>query len=150
MFRRSRSDSFPAAKHRNSGKRFTLLLIILAVAVCMSACSAELFEKLPFLSDLQSAIDDFIPSSSPSGNATRPPYIPTEESNFVYYGPVLQESSQRYMTADDVESLSTMERLLARCEIFARHGVIFNDPTLEAFFEGQYWYQPFGVSWPLH
>ena len=141
MFRKVRSSSIPSPKSRRGGKRWLLLVTILTITVFMSACNADLFQKLPFLSDLQSAIEELVPPSTPSGNATRPAYAPSGESDFAYYGPVLAESSQRYMTADDVENLSTMERLLARCEIFARHGVIFNDPTLASFFEDQYWYQ---------
>ena len=55
--------------------------------------------------------------------------------------PILLDSSQRYLTADDLEQLSAMELALARSEILARHGVIFGDKDLSAYFDAQDWYQ---------
>ena len=55
--------------------------------------------------------------------------------------PVLSDSDGRYLTADDLEQLSVMELVLARSEILARHGVIFHDAELSAYFDAQPWYQ---------
>ena len=43
--------------------------------------------------------------------------------------------------ADDLEQLSATQLVLARSEILARHGVIFNDSDLSAYFDMQDWYQ---------
>lgn len=55
--------------------------------------------------------------------------------------PVLPDSDRRYLTANDLELLSVMELALARSEILARHGVIFADEALCAYFDAQEWYE---------
>lgn len=59
-----------------------------------------------------------------------------------YSNPIFPDSNGRYLTADDLEDLSAVELLLARSEIYARHGVIFANGDLAAYFEHQSWYAP--------
>ena len=53
---------------------------------------------------------------------------------------IIPDSSTRYLSVDDLAGLSKEELKLARNEIFARHGRIFNDPDLQSYFEAQPWY----------
>ena len=53
---------------------------------------------------------------------------------------IIPDSSTRYLGYEDVANLSKEELKLARNEIFARHGRIFNDPDLQSYFEAQPWY----------
>lgn len=56
-----------------------------------------------------------------------------------YY--ILPDSSWRTLTIEDIYGLSSEELLLARNEIYARHGRIFTDSMIRAYFESQEWYQ---------
>lgn len=49
-------------------------------------------------------------------------------------------SNSRYLTEADLKGLSAWELLLARNEIFARHGRKFNDAKIQAYFNSQSWY----------
>lgn len=49
-------------------------------------------------------------------------------------------SDSRYLTEADVSGLSDWELLLARNEIYARHGRKFDDPSIRAYFESKSWY----------
>lgn len=60
-----------------------------------------------------------------------------EESEKEY---IIPDSSTRYLSSEDLDGLSKEELKLARNEIFARHGRIFNDPDLQSYFEAQPWY----------
>lgn len=59
----------------------------------------------------------------------------TEETDYV-----IPYSSDRYLTNDDLEGLSSEELMYARNEIYARHGYIFNDAEIRAYFEKKPWY----------
>lgn len=53
---------------------------------------------------------------------------------------ILPNSSTEYLTDADVSSLSKEQLRLARNEIFARHGYIFKDSTLNDYFMSKSWY----------
>ena len=55
---------------------------------------------------------------------------------------VIADSDSRYITQEELQGLSADEILLARNEIYARRGRIFNDPDLDAYFRSKSWYQP--------
>lgn len=79
--------------------------------------------------------------SSPS----TPTPTPTPYSPPAYYYPqnnyyILPQSSDRLLTYQDIAGLSQQDLMLARNEIFARHGRIFNDPDVRNYFESQIWY----------
>ncbi|MBQ9043758.1 MAG: YARHG domain-containing protein [Eggerthellaceae bacterium] len=57
-----------------------------------------------------------------------------------YY--VLPESSYYYYSYDELNSMSAYDLFLARNEIFARHGRMFNSPELQEYFNSQAWYEP--------
>lgn len=53
---------------------------------------------------------------------------------------IIPDSNTRYITKSDVENLSAYELKLARNEIFARHGRIFESEDLNAYFNSKDWY----------
>lgn len=61
---------------------------------------------------------------------------PGDESGFI-----LPDSDTRLYTAEELEGLSEWDLEIARNEIYARHGRGFNDSTLQAYFDGQDWYE---------
>ena len=54
---------------------------------------------------------------------------------------ILQNSSSRKLTKNDLKNLSKKQLRLARNEIYARHGRIFEDIELQNYFESQSWYE---------
>ena len=54
---------------------------------------------------------------------------------------VLPSSSSQYLSASDVKNLSSYQLMIARNEIYARHGRKFNDSELQAYFNGKSWYK---------
>lgn len=61
---------------------------------------------------------------------------PEDEDGFI-----LPDSDTRLYTAEELEDLSEWDLEIARNEIYARHGRGFNDPALQAYFDGQDWYE---------
>ena len=57
-----------------------------------------------------------------------------------YNGYMIPQSSSRRLTYADVAGLSSWQLTIARNEIYARHGRMFDDPDIRAFFEAQPWY----------
>lgn len=54
---------------------------------------------------------------------------------------ILPNSSETYLTAQDLEGLSKTDLRIARNEIYARYGWVFEDETLRQHFENQSWYK---------
>lgn len=50
-------------------------------------------------------------------------------------------SNSRYLTEADLAGLTDWQLLLARNEIYARHGRKFDDPNIRAYFESKSWYR---------
>lgn len=55
---------------------------------------------------------------------------------------ILPDSNSRKLTKADLQGLSKEKLRLARNEIFARHGMIFGKPDLDAYFGEKSWYKP--------
>ena len=62
-------------------------------------------------------------------------------SNGSSSGYVLPNSSSSYLSASDVKNLSSYQLMIARNEIYARHGRKFNDSELQAYFNSKSWYK---------
>lgn len=60
---------------------------------------------------------------------------------------IIPSSSSRYLTYSDVSYLSKKELRLARNEIYARHGRIFDSDDLKNYFNNCFWYEPEYYSW---
>ena len=67
-----------------------------------------------------------------------PPPPPADTSK----GAIIADSSLRALTPADVVGLGPEQARLARNEIFARHGLRFKDPALQAYFGSLPWYRP--------
>ena len=65
-----------------------------------------------------------------------------EESTAVDSEYIISDIDSRYLTETDLEGLTEWEILLARNEIYARHGRIFNNEELNAYFSSKSWYEP--------
>ena len=63
--------------------------------------------------------------------------IPETEAPAVY---LLPNSGSAYLTEADFADLSHWELILARNEIFARHGRRFQNADIQAYFDGCSWY----------
>ena len=63
------------------------------------------------------------------------------ESRAAESGYVLPNSSSSYLSASDVKNLSSYQLMIARNEIYARHGRKFNDSELQAYFNSKSWYK---------
>ncbi|MGF1626744.1 MAG: YARHG domain-containing protein, partial [Alphaproteobacteria bacterium] len=57
-------------------------------------------------------------------------------------GFIIPDSSQRALTRADLAGLSPSQLRIARNEIYARHGYIFQNAELQAWFSAQPWYTP--------
>lgn len=53
---------------------------------------------------------------------------------------IIPDSDSKKLTKADLKGFSKKELRYARNEIYARHGRIFNDDELQAYFEGKSWY----------
>jgi hypothetical protein len=71
---------------------------------------------------------------------TMPPVITS--SRVRPAGFIFPDSDQRLLTAGDLSSLSPEDLRVARNEIFARHGIYFRSPELQAHFRKFAWYHP--------
>lgn len=78
-----------------------------------------------------------VPSPSPSPTPTPTP-TPSPSPELSY---ILPDSDKRYLTQSDLEGLTDEELRIARNEIYARHGRLFNDQELQAYFDQQPWYK---------
>lgn len=85
---------------------------------------------------VESATPEPTEAVTPTPEATA---VPTEAPDMSY---VLAESNTKYLKNADVKGMSKANLRLARNEIYARHGYIFSDGELTAFFEKKAWYNP--------
>lgn len=80
------------------------------------------------------------PTKKPTPTSTpKPTKKPVSEKSGEY---IISDSNSRYLTNADLSALSEWEIRIARNEIFARHGRIFNSKDLADYFEGKSWYTP--------
>ena len=54
---------------------------------------------------------------------------------------VFPDSDKKYLSEDEVRSITAEDMMIGRNEIFARHGYIFQDEGLKAYFESMSWYE---------
>jgi hypothetical protein len=53
---------------------------------------------------------------------------------------IIADSDKRLITENDLEYLTAEQIRYARNEIYARHGRLFDDPQLQAYFNSKQWY----------
>lgn len=54
---------------------------------------------------------------------------------------IFPDSDKKYLSEDEVRSVDASQLSLGRNEIFARHGYIFEDDSINQYFAGKSWYQ---------
>lgn len=59
---------------------------------------------------------------------------------------ILEDSSEKYLTEEELSGLSKEQLRLARNEIYARHGYRFGSEDLIQYFSGKSWYYPNDLS----
>lgn len=64
------------------------------------------------------------------------------DEEFFQSGYVFQDSNARNLEMDELVKLSRWGRKIAMYEIYARHGCMFTDNTIQSYFNQQYWYIP--------
>lgn len=69
-------------------------------------------------------------------------YYNDYENDYETQNYILEGSESRYLTKTDLMGLSAEECRLARNEIYARHGRMFKDESLQDYFETFDWYYP--------
>lgn len=70
---------------------------------------------------------------------TKPDAVSAGAENRDY---ILPDSDKKLVTEEELKGLTQEELRIARSEITARHGRIFRDPTLDAYFRSKEWYKP--------
>lgn len=65
---------------------------------------------------------------------------PAYYNSYDYSSYVLPYSDSMYYTSADLACLSNVDLLIARNEIYARHGRLFNDQSIQRYFDAQSWY----------
>lgn len=54
---------------------------------------------------------------------------------------ILPDADKAYYTRNELSELDAQELRLAKNEIYARHGLLFNDQELQRYFDSKSWYQ---------
>lgn len=63
------------------------------------------------------------------------PTMPVVNNEFI-----LPDSNIRVLSRFDLQGLTAEQCRLARNELYARHGRIFDDPNLQSYFQSKSWY----------
>lgn len=136
----------PAPEAQDAPRSKALLIAIFAaLGVALIVLLIALNVK-PKPKDLAAAVTPSVtataePSAAPTETPVPTPTPspkPTEKPASGGY--ILPDSATRRLTQADVANLTWEQCCLARNEIFARHGRIFQTPQIAAYFEAQSWY----------
>ena len=79
--------------------------------------------------------DNSTSSDNNSSDSTNEVSRAYEVSGYIFY-----DSDTRYLTDEDLRGLSSWELKIARNEIYARRGRLFNDSSLQNYFDSCSWY----------
>lgn len=97
--------------------------------------TAMQYGETKFYSYANEGLENKVQSQFATALDTQQENVPTAEY-------VIPDSDSRYITEEDLNKLSEYEVLLARNEIYARHGRIFNNEELNEYFTSKSWYNP--------
>lgn len=89
--------------------------------------SEEYVPENPGIDQPGKVIDEAVPTPTPILETANDDYI-------------IPDSNTRYITDTDLENLTQEKLRIARNEIYARHGRLFKDETLQAYFDSKDWY----------
>lgn len=128
----------PASEDKDAPRSKTLLIAIfaalgVALIVLLIALNVKPKPKDPAAAVTPAVTATVEPSAAPTPT---PSPAPTPSAG----GYILPDSAARLLTRSDVADLTWEQCCLARNEIFARHGRIFQTPQIAAYFEAQSWY----------
>lgn len=151
------SDYYIASKEPHELKRkrrSPLFIVLLAVAFVVVGTAVimvvlQLSGREPVLPASSVAPQESLPAvtepsshlESESESSEKPltdPY-PIVETETSFY--LMPQSSYQRLTEKDVEGMTARDLMLARNEIYARHGRLFIAEDVKAYFEGQDWYK---------
>ena len=79
-------------------------------------------------------------SSSNSSNSSNNSSSNRYSGAYKVDGYIFYDSDSRYLTSSDLSGLSSWELKLARNEIYARHGRLFKDSSIQGYFNSCNWY----------
>lgn len=152
-------------KQYGSGNR-TIMIPIIIVAVCILAVTGGIFyaihrdnktnEKLAVKSEINEVepeqIDthyDFsveeagqdIVSDTSETDISQQEDVESEEGEEKTSQYILPNSDSKYLTKSDLHELTQEECRLARNELYARHGRLFDDEGLQNYFNSKDWYR---------
>ncbi|MBQ3563825.1 MAG: YARHG domain-containing protein [Clostridia bacterium] len=123
----------------------SLFIICGILTIVLSAVFIYLFtdKTLPFTtSGQETATNSEINQSVLEGN----PY----QSCFATYGDyILPQSDSMYKCYNDIREMSNDALLLAKHEIYARHGKSFDDTSIQEYFNAHDWYLPSNAEFEL-
>lgn len=149
-------------------RRLVIILIIVIIVAAGCVVGALLIHKKSgddsqnsVASDNSTEVEQQVTEPTRSNvlaetGTTRKEVQPTMRENQVndaYGHYVLPGSDSRYLSRGDISYLNKAELRLARNEIYARHGRLFDDESLQAYFDSQSWYygtvlsSEFSESW---
>ena len=89
-------------------------------------------------------VDGVMTREKAAAEATATPTVaaPEESKDISSRDYIFPDSDSRYLTDEDLAGYSYDQLELAKNEIYARHGRMFNDQELQEYFQRQKWYAP--------
>lgn len=84
----------------------------------------------------EDSVDNQI-SSEPNNDITSSSVVPQNSSDYI-----LSESNSRFYSEAEIKALSEHDLFIARNEIYARHGRMFDNDELKIYFSSKSWYSP--------
>lgn len=126
----------PAPEDQDAPRSKALLIAIFAaLGVALIVLLIALNVK-PKPKDPAAAVTPVVTATAQPSAAPTPTPTPKPADG----GYILPDSATRRLTQADVAGLTWEQCCLARNEIYARHGRIFQTPRIAAYFEAQSWY----------
>lgn len=130
----------PAPEDKDAPRSKALLIAIFAaLGVSLIVLLIALNVK-PKPKDPAAAVTPVVTATAQPSAAPTPTPTPTPTPKPVSGSYILPDSATRRLTQADVAGLTWEQCCLARNEIYARHGRIFQTPQIAAYFEAQSWY----------
>lgn len=136
----------PAPEDQDAPRSKALLIAIfaalgVALIVLLIALNVKPKPKDPVAAVTPVVTATAQPSAAPTPSvAPTPTPTPTPTQKPADGGYILPDSATRRLTQADVAGLTWEQCCLARNEIYARHGRIFQTPQIAAYFAAQSWY----------
>lgn len=132
----------PAPEDQDAPRSKALLIAIfaalgVALIVLLIALNVKPKPKDPVAAVTPVVTATAQPSATPTPSAAPTPTPTPKPADGGY---ILPDSATRRLTQADVADLTWEQCCLARNEIYARHGRIFQTPQIAAYFEAQSWY----------